>query len=378
MLADVEWPVFEEVARELTAQMTDAVIDEAMRQMPPPWYAIDGAQMTKDLRQRRDGIVEYARKFYLHLADRVDVRATDRADLASVKHEADGSLRLTLAPLAADGAAGAPYYERRFSPKDTKEIRLYLLGGNDRVVASGPRKGGIHVRVLGDAGNDTVDDSQSGGLDVEDGRGRQRGEARPGDEGEREGVDEPGPREGPPVARAPQLRPLDGADDRDVVAAQPGVHAGRRLHAHRLGVPQVPLGQHPGLHASCTRPATRASGRATRGQWRLTDVKLLGTVNARFSGIENRNFYGFGNETPNIEDKALHMTETNEYMVFPALSYRPSISFELHVGAEAKVIADEGGRQPGRAGSRSTGAGSSARRACAPGSSTTRAAAASA
>ena len=69
LLADVEWPVYEEVARELAAQMTDAVIDEAMHQMPPEWYAIDGAQMTKDLRQRRDGIVAYSRKFYLHLAD---------------------------------------------------------------------------------------------------------------------------------------------------------------------------------------------------------------------------------------------------------------------------------------------------------------------
>ena len=82
LLTRVEWPVYEEVARELAAQMTDAVIDQAMHQMPPEWYAIDGAQMTKDLRQRRDGIVAYARKFYLHLADRVDVRGSDRADLA--------------------------------------------------------------------------------------------------------------------------------------------------------------------------------------------------------------------------------------------------------------------------------------------------------
>ena len=57
LLADVEWPVYEEVARELAAQMTDAAIDEAMHQMPSEWYAIDGAQLTKDLRQRRDGIV---------------------------------------------------------------------------------------------------------------------------------------------------------------------------------------------------------------------------------------------------------------------------------------------------------------------------------
>ena len=60
----------EQGARELVARMTDAAIDEAMHLMPAEWYAIDGAQMTKDLRQRRDGLVGYARKFYLHLADR--------------------------------------------------------------------------------------------------------------------------------------------------------------------------------------------------------------------------------------------------------------------------------------------------------------------
>src|SRR5512139_385330 len=37
------------------------------------------------------------------------------------------------------------------------------------------------------------------------------------------------------------------------------------------------------------------------------------------------------------------MTETNEYTIFPALSYRPSFTFELHVGAEAKVVQTRGG-----------------------------------
>ena len=63
----------------------------------------------------------------------------------------------------------------------------------------------------------------------------------------------------------------------------------------------------------------------------------------RFSGIENRNFYGFGNETPDVPEKTLHMTETNEYSVFPALRFHPSRAFELHVGAEAKVIQTKGG-----------------------------------
>ena len=38
------------------------------------------------------------------------------------------------------------------------------------------------------------------------------------------------------------------------------------------------------------------------GQWRLSDTSLIGAVGARFSGIENMNFYGFGNETPDVPE----------------------------------------------------------------------------
>jgi hypothetical protein len=341
MLADVEWPVYEEVARELVAQMTDAAIDQAMHLMPPEWYAIDGAQMTKDLQKRRDGIVAYARKFYLHLADRVDVRGSDRDDRATLRHLGDDSLELTLSPLNADGTGGAPYYHRTFSPKETQEIRLYLLGGNDRVVASGPRKGGIHVRVLGDSGNDTVDDSQSGGLDIQD----------PGGLTVRRG---PGTKVSEKEWRSPK-------PERDRPWLEP------RNYGHWT-VPMVEAYWQPNqqfmLGGGFTRTAwgfrkypwanmqaftvLYASGynsvRATYfGQWRLTDVKLLGTVRLRASGIENMNFFGFGNDTPKIEDKKVYKTETNEYTVFPTLSLRPSFTFELHVGAEAKVVETKGG-----------------------------------
>jgi hypothetical protein len=342
LLADVEWPVYEEVARELVAQMTDEMIDRAMHQMPPAWYAIDGAQMTADLKARRDGLPAYAREFYLHLADRVDVRATDQADLASVQHQDDGSLLLTLAPLSADGSAGTPYYRRRFSSKETKQIRLYLLDGNDRVVSSGRRPDGIDVRVLGDKGDDTVDDSRSGGLDVEDGEGRTT------------------------VQRGP------GTSDSDHVWTNPAPDASRpwlepRNYGHWT-VPMIQTYWQPNqafmLGGGVTRTAwgfhkypwanmqsftllystgynnVRAS---YNGQWRLSDTHLVGSIDARFSGIENMNFFGFGNETETIDDKVLYKTETNEYRIFPALSLRPSFDFEIHVGAETKVVQTKGG-----------------------------------
>jgi hypothetical protein len=342
LLADVEWPVFEEVARELATQMTDAVIDEAMRQMPPEWYAIDGAQMTKDLRQRRDGIVEYARKFYLHLADRVDVRASDRDDLASLRHFDDGSLELTLASLGADGAAGTPYYRRTFSPKETQEIRLYLLGGNDRLVTTGPRKGGIHVRVLGGAGDDTLDDSKSGGADIQDSEGRNVFLRGPGTK-----VSEREWKNPVPEADRPWLEPRNyGHWTVPMIEAwwepNQAFMIGGGFSRTAWGFRKYPWANTQALTVLYSTGYNNV--RATySGQWRLSDTSLLGSVKLRFSGVENMNFFGFGNETPRISDEKLYRTETNEYVVFPALSYQPSSTFELHAGAEAKVVETKGG-----------------------------------
>ena len=343
LLADVEWPVFEEVARELAAQMTDAAIDEAMRQMPPEWYAIDGAQMTKDLRERRDGIVGVRPEVLpppRRPRGRARIGSGRPGDACSTK--ATARCELTLSPLGGDGAAGAPYYTRRFSPKETQEIRLYMLGGNDRVVASGPRKGGIHVRVLGGAGSDTVDDSQSGGLDVEDGRG--------------DNVVKRGP--GTKVSESEWTNP---APEKDRPWLEP------RNYGHWT-VPMIQVYWEPNQEFMLGGGVTRTSWgfrkypwanmqaftllystgynnvRASyAGQWRLSDTKMLGSVQMRFSGIENMNFYGFGNETPDVPDKALHMTETNEYTVFPALVWRASPALQLHAGAEAKVVQTKGG-----------------------------------
>src|SRR5215510_12476485 len=107
LLSDLEWPAYEEAARDLQARLTDAVIDEGMRQAPPAWYALVGEDMATALKERRDHLDEYARTFYRHLSDRVDVRGSDQADVAQLKHLDDGSLEVTLAP-----PDGAPYFKR--------------------------------------------------------------------------------------------------------------------------------------------------------------------------------------------------------------------------------------------------------------------------
>ncbi|MGH7448575.1 MAG: hypothetical protein ACRELT_13485, partial [Longimicrobiales bacterium] len=61
----------------------------------------------------------------------------------------------------ADGASAAPYFQRRFLPGETREIRLYMLGGDDLVRVTGQSRNSIRVRVMGGGGDDTLVDSSA-------------------------------------------------------------------------------------------------------------------------------------------------------------------------------------------------------------------------
>ena len=330
-LADLEWPAFEQVAQDLKAAMTDAIVEQALRQMPPEWYAIDGAQLVKDLKQRRDHLPEYARRFYLHVSDRVDVRATDRDDVATVRHFNDGSLQVTLA----DAGGGEPYYQRRFLPKETQEVRLYLLGGNDRLVTTGPRYGGISLHVLGGAGNDMLDDS-TGGADLRDSEGQNTFVRGPGTS-----VDE-----------RPYVNPVP---DKERPWLEP------RSYGH-LTMPIVQLWWEPDQELMIGGGFTRTDWGFRKypwakmqdltvlfstgydkfranysGEFRLTDRVLLGGLELRASGIENLNYYGLGNETKYL-DKSVAQTQDYTLWAFPSLRIQPNRRFEAYLGGELKGI----------------------------------------
>src|SRR5215468_1988914 len=161
--------VFKEEATSLKAALTDEAIEKYVALLPEEWRKVKGLDITAGLKGRRDHLVETADKWYLQLADKVDIYMTDLPELVEVQRQANGDLDVTLA-VVADGKAGAPYFHRLFHPNETQELRLYALGGDDKVVVTGGR-GSIKVRVLGGLGNDTLDDSQGGGSELADSQG---------------------------------------------------------------------------------------------------------------------------------------------------------------------------------------------------------------
>ena len=85
ILAELDKPTWDALAREVQAGLTDPVLEEAARSMPPEYFAKDGARLLRGLKSRRDKLTSQADNFYDFINGTVDVYCTDEADLVSAR-----------------------------------------------------------------------------------------------------------------------------------------------------------------------------------------------------------------------------------------------------------------------------------------------------
>ena len=349
LLTGLDRAAFEEAAREIQGRLGDAVIEGAVRRLPPEWFAASGARLVQDLRRRRDLLPRAAAGFYEKLSKWVDVQGTDRDDVARLSREADGSCVLELSRAGEDGAPAPPYFRRRFLPKETKEVRLYLYGGADRFVATGPR-GGVTVRVAGGGGADRLDDSRSGGTRFYD-------------------TDSTEVVEGPSTrvtsrewTRVPQKKEVPWMESRDFGSLtpiqpllwwepDPGV-------VLSLGATRYAYGFRKQPYASMQRVAVEwktkrsAFGASYTGDFRWGRPGFASFVETFADGARNYNFYGVGNESPRVDD-AFNEADQEVFYAFPSLlayenqrrtfwaAVGPEVKYARNKAAEDTLVATE-------------------------------------
>ena len=175
ILPPLDRAAFRAEAESLQAAFTDAVIEDAVRTMPAEWQALNGEALASALKARRNGLVQDIDRMYLFLSRVVEIHATDAAEIVTLRR-VDGGVDLKIA-LAA--RPEAPYFHRTFDPRETRELRVYLHGGDDRLVNEAGR-GEIRLRVMSGAGRDLVDDARGGGAEVWTGEGTTQIERGPG------------------------------------------------------------------------------------------------------------------------------------------------------------------------------------------------------
>ncbi len=148
-----------EIAEDMQEKLTDEVIDASMDRLPIEIQKLRGEEYQDAFRKRKEHLKEWAESHYEFLAKYVDVVGTNKNEFFDVKRKDDGSVEVIVYQITKDGSLDDQLYHRIFSPKETKEIRLYGLDGKDKFVVEGQSNKGPLVRVIGGKGNDELTDS---------------------------------------------------------------------------------------------------------------------------------------------------------------------------------------------------------------------------
>jgi hypothetical protein len=157
-LSEQDW---RDAAEKFKSQMTDAVLEDAMSQQPKELKSISGDKILANLKERRNYIVDEIMQYYRFLAEIVSVTGSDKKELFELNNNSDGSSQLTVYKITKEGEQSIKMYERNFKSGETKELRLYGFGGEDKFVVKGS-DGKIKVRMIGGPGDDNFENTTGG------------------------------------------------------------------------------------------------------------------------------------------------------------------------------------------------------------------------
>ncbi len=152
------------MAKDLQERLSDEIIESAIKEFPEELYKLNGETIIRKLKARKQDLQLYARQFYLFLAKNVNVVGSKKAQLFEVTHLESGDTEVKVYRIKEkSGEIKFQTYHRVFKKNETKEIRLYGLGDDDRFTIQGQSKNAIKVRIIGGKGKDRIDDKSKVG-----------------------------------------------------------------------------------------------------------------------------------------------------------------------------------------------------------------------
>jgi hypothetical protein len=142
--------------------MTDEVIVKALNEQPAEIRPFSADKIINNLKERRKYLEGEVMRYYRFLAETVSVSGSDKKELFDITRNADGSVLVQVFKISKEGEQSVKMYDRTFYPADTKEIRLYSFGGDDKFDIKG-KQGKIKIRMIGGDGIDVFENNSSGG-----------------------------------------------------------------------------------------------------------------------------------------------------------------------------------------------------------------------
>ncbi len=148
LLGELSFDTWKKLVLELQKELTDSVIEDAIRQLPKEIFPISGEEIIAKLKSRRDKLLSAAKTWYHGINKEVDILGSDKHENFEVDRQSDGTVTVTVHKTKKEGNKVKEIYRRTFDPCVTKEIRIYTFEGNDVVNIIGADSRSIKINVI--------------------------------------------------------------------------------------------------------------------------------------------------------------------------------------------------------------------------------------
>ncbi len=155
-LNDLEWEEWVPIIEEMQKNITDEVIDAAMQTFPKETLGKDEIEIARLLKSRRDRLLKIGKRLYDYINLEVDIPGTDNDDEFEIETYQDGSVRVQVFVKRKE-KKDFLRFDRTFYPKETREIRLFGLRGEDEFDLKGEKNSKIRIRIIGGEDEDEVE-----------------------------------------------------------------------------------------------------------------------------------------------------------------------------------------------------------------------------
>lgn len=150
------------LVNEFVLAETDDVLEAALRRLPVENYRLRHDMLITKLKKRRDNIPDAMSRYYMFINRIVDIRTTDNSEQITVTSVSAKALRVRIQKIDEAGQIAGSLLDRVFDPDTTRELRIYLAGGNDHIVIDN-KNSPVKMRFVDSTGRKTYDIRNSPG-----------------------------------------------------------------------------------------------------------------------------------------------------------------------------------------------------------------------
>jgi hypothetical protein len=154
-LTDLDEAAWKERLDDFRGRLSDSLIRDAFKQLPPEIFAIHGETMVQKMISRRNALEAAALKYYKYLAKRVNVLGSNQKEYFKVNNSEDGGLHVRVYARSKGNDTSFIMFDRVFKSHETREVHLYGLNDDDLFEIEPGTHSPIKIRIIGGQGNDT-------------------------------------------------------------------------------------------------------------------------------------------------------------------------------------------------------------------------------